>query len=98
MKISSITIVTPCRNAERYIARTVESILRQTAVQSGRVKLQYIVCDGASTDGTVEVVRKMCGSEATIISEPDRGMYDALGKGLKRATGDVVAYLNAGDI
>jgi glycosyltransferase involved in cell wall biosynthesis len=97
MKVTSITIVTPCRNAGPLIARTARSIVEQTAVRSGRVRLQYLVCDGASTDDTVAVVREACGGAVEVISEPDRGMYDALAKGLARATGDVVAYLNAGD-
>ncbi|WP_041454088.1 glycosyltransferase [Anaeromyxobacter sp. K] len=97
MKVSSITIVTPCRNAEHLIRVTAESILAQTAVRSGRLALQYIVCDGASGDRTLDVVREVCGDRAEIISAPDRSMYDGLTKGLRRATGDVVAYLNAGD-
>lgn len=95
--IRSFTIVTPCRNAERLIRRTAASILDQNAVRSGRVSLQYIVCDGASTDGTLSAVRDACGDRVEIVSEPDRSMYEALAKGLRRATGDVVAYLNAGD-
>jgi glycosyltransferase involved in cell wall biosynthesis len=98
VKVESVTIVTPCRNAGSLIGRTVDSIMGQSAVRSGRVRLQYLVCDGASTDGTLEVVRQIAGSAAEIVSEPDRGMYDALAKGLRRATGDVVAYLNAGDL
>jgi glycosyltransferase involved in cell wall biosynthesis len=97
VKISSFTIITPCRNAERFIRRTVESIFRQSAVESGRINLQYIVCDGASTDGTLATVRDLCGERAEIFSEPDAGMYDALANGFRRATGEVVAYLNAGD-
>jgi glycosyltransferase involved in cell wall biosynthesis len=96
--ISSITIVTPCFNAEGLIGRTAESIVGQTAVQSGRVRLQYLVCDGASSDRTLEVVRRVCGSTVEVHSEKDGGMYEALGSGLRRATGDVVAYLNAGDL
>lgn len=97
MTVSSATIITPCRNAEALIGATASSIMAQTAVASGRLRLQYLVCDGASTDRTVEVVREVCGDRAEIISESDRGMYDALAKGLRRATGDIVAYLNAGD-
>ena len=97
MKVSSFTIVTPCRNAEKLVRVTAESVLGQTAVRSGRVTLQYVVCDGASTDGTLDVVREVCGDRAELISQPDRGMYQALANGLRRATGDVVAYLNAGD-
>lgn len=98
MSIHSVTIITPVRNAAGLIARTAESIVTQSAVRSGRVKLQYIVCDGASTDETVAMVREATNGSASIVSEPDSGMYDALSKGLRMATGDIVAYLNAGDV
>jgi glycosyltransferase involved in cell wall biosynthesis len=98
MKVDAITVITPCRNAAGLVGRTAESIMAQTAVRSGRLRLQYLVCDGASTDGTVEEVRRACGEAAEIRSEPDGGMYDALAKGMARATGQVVAYLNAGDL
>lgn len=91
------TIVTPCWNAEARIARTIQSIQSQTALHSGRASLEYIVCDGDSRDRTVELVRELTGPGVEILSERDRGMYDALAKGLRRASGDVVAYLNAGD-
>jgi glycosyltransferase involved in cell wall biosynthesis len=97
MKVKKISIVTPCRNAEKYIGETIESILTQTAVLSGRVALEYIICDGNSSDGTVAIAESFGHPSIKIISEPDSGMYDALGKGLKLTTGDVVAYLNAGD-
>ena len=91
------TVITPCFNAASMIVPTLESILSQSAVRSGRVQLQYIVCDGGSTDGTQELVRKV-GAAAQLISEPDTGMYHALAKGLRLATGDIVSYLNAGDL
>jgi len=97
MRPTSITIVTPCWNAATLIERTVESVLNQTAVRSGRLRLQYVICDGGSTDGTLESITRLCGDCATVISERDTGMYDALAKGLRRASGDIVAYLNAGD-
>lgn len=97
VKATSITVITPCRNAEQLIRTTAESILAQTAIRSGRLSLQYIVCDGASSDRTVDIVREICGNRVDVISEPDRSMYDGLVKGLRRATGDIVAYLNAGD-
>jgi hypothetical protein len=96
--IRTFTVVTPCFQAEAAIGPTVESILAQSALRSGRVRLQYLVCDGGSTDRTVERVRQVAGAAATVLSEPDRGMYDALAKGLRRAEGDVVSYLNAGDL
>ncbi len=98
MKVSTATIITPCRNAERLVRRTAESIMAQTAVRSGRLRLQYLVCDGASTDRTVDVVREVCGDAVEVVSEPDHTMYEAVAKGFARATGDVVSYLNAGDL
>ncbi len=98
MELRTASVVTPCFDAERLIRPTLESILGQTAVRSGRLRLQYLVCDGASRDRTVEVVRSVCGDRAEVISEPDGGMYDALAKGLRRCTGEVVSYLNAGDV
>ena len=95
--VRRVTVITPCLNAEDLIARTAESLMNQTAVLSGAVELQYLVCDGASTDRTVDVVREICGDRAEIRSEKDGGMYEALAGGLRRATGDVVSYLNAGD-
>lgn len=95
--IREATIITPCLNAEGLVERTAESVMAQTAVLSDRIALRYIVCDGASTDRTVEIVREICGDRAEIISQPDSSMYEALANGLSRATGDVVAYLNAGD-
>lgn len=92
-----VSIVTPCFNARVLIGDTVASVLGQRAVLSGRVGLEYLICDGGSTDGTVELVRAPGSPLIKVVSEPDAGMYDALAKGLSAATGDVVAYLNAGD-
>lgn len=92
-----ITIITPCFNAEKYIAETVESVINQIAVTSGIIELEYIICDGGSTDRTVEIVKSFNHPSITILSEKDKGMYDALVKGLKMATGDICAYINAGD-
>lgn len=98
MKVAKFTVVTPCREAAARVLPTAESILRQRAVLSGRVSLQYVVCDGASRDATAELLRREFGDAITIDSEPDRGMYEALAKGLRLAEGDVVSYLNAGDV
>lgn len=97
MSSMKVTIVTPCRNAMGHIRETVQSVLAQRAVESGRATLEYIICDGASTDRTVEIVEELGSPFITIVSEPDNTMYEALAKGLSRATGDVVAYLNASD-
>ncbi len=98
MAVLSATIVTPCLDAERLIRRTVESIMAQTAVRAGRLRLQYLVCDGGSRDRTVDVVREVCGAAADIRSARDGGMYEALASGLRRADGEVIGYLNAGDV
>ena len=96
------TIVTPCYNAEQHIEETIHSVFAQRALHTGRAKLEYIIVDGKSSDGTVTLIEK-CATDFThgtthILSEPDRGMYEALAKGLKLATGQVCAYLNAGDL
>jgi glycosyltransferase involved in cell wall biosynthesis len=95
--MTRISIITPCRNAERFIAETIESVLKQRAVRSGRVDLEYIVCDGSSTDRTVEIVKDFDHPSIRLISERDSGMYEAIARGIPLATGDWTAYLNAGD-
>jgi len=97
----TFSIITPCFNAEEYIAGTVESVLTQTAILSGRAGLEYIICDGKSGDRTVEIVEQTVARHGNpnvrVLSEKDSGMYDALAKGLLLATGDICAYINAGD-
>jgi glycosyltransferase involved in cell wall biosynthesis len=97
-RLSTATVITPCLNAQDLVGRTALSVMSQTAVRSGRLRLQYLICDGASRDGTRDVVRTICGDAAEIVSEPDTGMYHALAKGFRRAEGDIVSYLNAGDV
>lgn len=88
-----ISIVTVCYNAEQVIEETIKSVLKQTYQN-----IEYIIVDGASKDGTLDIIRKY-ESEKRIrfISEPDKGIYDAMNKGSRRATGDYVQFLNAGD-
>jgi glycosyltransferase involved in cell wall biosynthesis len=80
------------RNGARDIAATLASVAAQDYPD-----IEHIIVDGASTDDTVEIVRRMGQRVARLVSEPDTGVYDAFNKGLRLATGDVVAYLNAGD-
>lgn len=101
--MKKISIITPCFNAENYIAETIRSVISQQAVLNRSVELEYIICDGQSTDNTVEIAQAaLQTAPATcrykVISEPDAGMYDALAKGLQLASGDIVAYINAGDL
>lgn len=101
--MKKISIITPCFNAEKYIAETIISVITQRAVLNNSVALEYIICDGKSTDRTVEVAQSLLKTAPRactykIISEADSGMYDALSKGLQMASGDVMAYINAGDL
>jgi glycosyltransferase involved in cell wall biosynthesis len=90
MKVSIITAV---RNGALAIPATLASV----AVQD-HPDIEHIVVDGASTDATVEVVRQEGPHVEHLVSEPDAGVYDAFNKGLRLATGDVIAFLNAGDL
>lgn len=86
------SIITVTYNAERWLERTILSVLSQSYPH-----IEYIVIDGASTDKTVEIIRQYEAGIASWVSEPDKGLYDAMNKGLARATGDYVWFLNAGD-
>jgi glycosyltransferase involved in cell wall biosynthesis len=88
----TITIITPSFNQGRFIERTITSVLDQ-----GYEKLEYFVVDGGSTDESVEVIRRYEDDLAWWVSEPDAGQTDAINKGLRRATGDIVAFINSDD-
>ena len=94
-----ITLITACYNSAGTIRTAIESVLEQKGVD-----VEYIVVDGGSKDGTVEVVEEFSrkdrkeGFEFKWISESDRGMYDAINKGITMATGDVIGILNADDV
>lgn len=89
MKISIITV---CRNSRKEIENTILSIYNQT-----HEDIEHIVIDGVSTDGTLEILEKYKDKISYFISEPDLGIYNAMNKGLKHITGDIVYFLNAGD-
>jgi glycosyltransferase involved in cell wall biosynthesis len=93
MKEPRITVVTPSYNQARFIERTLQSVLRQRYPG-----LEYIVVDGGSTDGSVDVIRRYADSLTSWVSEPDRGQTDALIKGFSRATGDILCYLCSDDL
>jgi len=89
LKISIITVVW---NNEKTIKDAIESVLGQTYKD-----IEYIIIDGASSDGTVEVVKSYGNKISKFLSEPDNGLYDAMNKGIALATGDVVGILNSDD-
>lgn len=88
-----ISIITICRNAEHEIGRTVASVAEQTAANF----CEHLIIDGASTDATLAEARRLGKPDLKILSEPDKGLYDAMNKGLSMAQGDYVLFLNAGD-
>jgi len=91
--LPTITVVTICRNALPALRRTAESVLGQ-----GYPGLEYWVIDGASTDGTAEYLSELARRGVRVASEPDRGISDAMNKGVRLATGELVAHLHAGDL
>jgi glycosyltransferase involved in cell wall biosynthesis len=87
-----VSIVTVCYNSEATIRDTIESVLAQSYAD-----IEYIIVDGASSDRTMEIVDEYKDHIAKVVSEPDKGIYDAMNKGIKLATGDVVGILNSDD-
>jgi glycosyltransferase involved in cell wall biosynthesis len=87
-----LTIITPSYNQAEFVERTLRSVLDQ-----GYENLEYIVVDGGSTDGSVEIIERFADRLAWWTSEPDEGQTHALNKGLARASGDVIAYINSDD-
>lgn len=87
-----ISIVTVSYNAVKTIEQTIKSVINQTYSN-----IEYIVVDGGSTDGTVDIIRKYEDRIAYWVSEPDGGIFDAMNKGIKIATGEVVGIINSDD-
>src|SRR5258706_14326400 len=90
--LPSVTIVTPSLNQGSFIEETIVSVLSQQYPY-----LEYIIMDGGSTDSTLSVLKKYAG-RVQWYSEKDNGQTDAINKGMRMATGEIVAYLNADDI
>ncbi|SDJ25424.1 Glycosyltransferase involved in cell wall bisynthesis [Lachnospiraceae bacterium G41] len=94
----TVSIITICFNSEAAIKKTIESVLNQTYTD-----IEYIIIDGASKDKTVEIAESYKdafaekGIDYKIFSEPDKGIYDAMNKGIAKATGELVGLINSGD-
>jgi glycosyltransferase involved in cell wall biosynthesis len=88
-----LSIITVCFNAEKFIESTIQSVLSQTYPH-----IEYIIVDGASKDNTMGVIEKYRSRIATVVSEKDKGLYDAMNKGMQLATGEYLLFLNADDV
>lgn len=86
------SIITVTYNAGKVLEDTIQSVITQTYKN-----VEYIIVDGKSTDGTMDIVNRYREHIHTIVSEPDKGLYDAMNKGINLATGDYLCFLNAGD-
>ena len=92
MKLPLISIITVCYNSVDTIERTIRSVLEQNYSD-----IEYIIIDGGSSDGTVEVIKNYADRISYWVSEPDRGIYDAMNKGIAKATGEWIHFRNSGD-
>lgn len=93
MNIPKITIVTVTYNCKDELEKTILSVINQNYQN-----IEYIIIDGASTDGTLDLIQKYKNNITKVVSEPDKGIYDAMNKAISLATGQWINFLNAGDI
>jgi glycosyltransferase involved in cell wall biosynthesis len=92
-RLPKITVVTALLNQAQFIEAAMQSVLSQ-----GYPNLEYIVIDGGSTDGSVEIIRRYADRLHYWVSEPDQGMYDAINKGFQKSSGEIMLWLNSDDL
>jgi glycosyltransferase involved in cell wall biosynthesis len=92
--LPKISVITITFQAEQVIERTLKSVMSQRETYPA---VEYIIVDGASKDGTMDIVTRYMEGITQVVSEPDKGLYDAMNKGIRMATGDYLCFLNAGD-
>jgi glycosyltransferase involved in cell wall biosynthesis len=92
-RLNTFTIITSVLNGQHHIEKTIRSVVDQDYAN-----FEYIIIDGKSRDNTLEIINKFADKITHIISEPDKGIYDAWNKGLKLATGDWISFIGSGDL
>lgn len=92
MLFPKITVITICFNIGNELEQTIKSVIGQSYPN-----IEYIIIDGGSTDDTMAVLKRYKDNISLIVSEPDKGVYDAMNKGVRLATGDYVNFMNGGD-
>lgn len=88
-----VSIITIVKNGEKYLEQSIQSVINQSYYN-----IEYIVIEGDSTDGTLDIIRKYEDRIAYWVSEPDEGIYDAMNKGIVLSTGDYINFMNSGDL
>ena len=92
MKEPKVSIITVCLNSEKTLEQAIQSVISQTYKN-----IEYIIVDGASTDGTLDIISKYENKITKWVSEKDQGLYYAMNKGIDMATGDIVGIINSDD-